>query len=157
MTASRRRHIRKAVGMMEKIMTTCDWCGKAFAKRPAALHERNFCCKACFHQWNRQRMHDFNVISNPMNKPGGVMESRIRRGDQQRGRGEGKTYTKRLGRHEHRVVAEEVIGRPLQPGEVVHHIDGNKKNNDPSNLMVLPSQGDHARLHAELRRKKVMK
>lgn len=55
------------------------------------------------------------------------MASRIRRGDQQRCRGEGKTYTKRLGRHEHRVVAEAVIGRPLQPGEVVRHIDATRK------------------------------
>lgn len=101
-------------------------------------------------------MHDYNTIVNPMNKPGGVMASRVRRGNQLRGHGEGKTYTKRLGRHEHRIVAEEIIGRKLQPGEVVHHIDGNKKNNDPSNLMVLSSQKEHARLHMELRRKKVI-
>ena len=49
-----------------------------------------------------------------------------------RGRGEGKTYTKRLGKHEHRLVAEEKLGRPLRKEEVVHHIDGDYKNNDPN-------------------------
>jgi hypothetical protein len=56
-------------------------------------------------------------------------------------------YAKRNGRHEHRVVAEKMIGRPLKPGEVVHHIDRNKRNNNPSNLMVLPSQRAHIKLH----------
>ena len=105
----------KVVSAMDQVAATCDWCGKAFCKPCNALRERNFCCREHLHKWNRQRMHDFNVISNPMNKPGGVMESRIRRGDQQRDRGDGKTYTKRLGRHEHRVIAKEKIGRPLQP------------------------------------------
>lgn len=62
------------------------------------------------------------------------------------GCGEGKTYTKTYGKHTHRLVAEEMLGRPLEKGEVVHHIDGNKRNNDPSNLMVM-SQSDHCRLH----------
>ncbi|WP_229187736.1 HNH endonuclease [Bradyrhizobium oropedii] len=33
------------------------------------------------------------------------------------------------------------------PGEIVHHADENIRNNDPSNLDVLPSQAEHARLH----------
>lgn len=39
--------------------------------------------------------------------------------------------------YEHRVVAEQKIGRAIAPGEHVHHIDGNKTNNDPANLEVL--------------------
>ena len=66
----------------------------------------------------------------------------------QRGRGEGKAYRKYLGRHEHRVVAEQKIGRALLPGEVVHHWDTNKLNNDPRNLAVLVSQSEHARLES---------
>ena len=33
----------------------------------------------------------------------------------------------------------------LQPGEVVDHIDGDMRNNDPSNLRVFASNADHLR------------
>ena len=57
------------------------------------------------------------------------------------------TYRKRFGRHEHRVVAEEMIGRALRSDEHVHHKDGNKHNNSPENLEVM-DRDDHLRLHA---------
>lgn len=56
------------------------------------------------------------------------------------------TYRKLFGRHEHRVVAEQMLGRPLKQNEIVHHIDGNKHNNDPSNLQVM-TQAEHVREH----------
>ena len=66
--------------------------------------------------------------------------------DAQRGTGEGRAYRKLMGRHEHRVVAEQKLGRPLARGEVVHHIDGDIHNNAPENLAVM-TQGEHMRLH----------
>lgn len=49
--------------------------------------------------------------------------------------------------YEHRIVAEAKIGRRLLPGEVVHHIDGDKQNNLPSNLEVHASIADHLAEH----------
>jgi hypothetical protein len=47
---------------------------------------------------------------------------------------------------EHRLVMERELGRKLKRNEEVHHLDQNKLNNDPANLVVL-SKSHHARLH----------
>lgn len=51
----------------------------------------------------------------------------------------------------HRKIAAEMLGRPLLPGEIVHHRDGDSTNNNPSNLLVLPSQSYHAHVEYHLR------
>ena len=48
----------------------------------------------------------------------------------------------------HVLIAEEKLGRYLLPDEVVHHIDENKTNNDPTNLMVFYTKADHTSFHA---------
>ena len=50
---------------------------------------------------------------------------------------------------EHRYIMEQILGRKLTKDEVVHHIDGNKLNNDPSNLQVM-SRAEHTRLHSKM-------
>lgn len=47
----------------------------------------------------------------------------------------------------HIMVAEEMLGRPLNNEEEVHHIDGNRENNNPDNLMVFASKSDHITYH----------
>lgn len=50
--------------------------------------------------------------------------------------------------YEHKVVAEKkVIKRKLKDGEVVHHLDSNRSNNSPDNLLVL-EESQHLKLHA---------
>jgi hypothetical protein len=57
--------------------------------------------------------------------------------------------------YEHRLVAEEILDRPLKEGEEVHHLDGNKTNNSPDNILVL-SGPMHAKLHTWLNKNTII-
>ena len=48
---------------------------------------------------------------------------------------------------EHVLIAEKAIGRRLPSGAEVHHVDQNKINNAPSNLVICPSRAYHRLLH----------
>ena len=50
------------------------------------------------------------------------------------------------GRGQHVVVMEEHLGRKLAKDEVVHHVDGNRQNNDIDNLQVM-TRAEHTRHH----------
>lgn len=47
----------------------------------------------------------------------------------------------------HRVVMENHLGRLLEPGEIIHHKDHNKHNNELSNLELMNSK-EHNRMHS---------
>ena len=46
----------------------------------------------------------------------------------------------------HRRVAEKLVGGSILPGREVHHIDGDKTNNRPSNLTIV-SKAKHRLIH----------
>lgn len=47
----------------------------------------------------------------------------------------------------HVLVAEKKLGRELVKDECVHHLDENKHNNLPENLIVFKTRADHVRFH----------
>ncbi|MEG4576995.1 HNH endonuclease [Microcoleus sp. N3A4] len=55
----------------------------------------------------------------------------------------------------HRVVAEQNINRKLRTGEVVHHLDEDKSNNSPENLVICSSPSVHGRYHVRSLRQKL--
>ena len=110
------------------VTLSCVVCGDLFSVIPSRVAKGAKYCNYACHQIGEGR------------KGGAV------RGAQKRAASTGRSYRKRKGRHEHRVVAEEALGRPLRHGEVVHHIDGDHLNNVPENLQVM-TQGDHVREH----------
>jgi hypothetical protein len=48
---------------------------------------------------------------------------------------------------EHTAVVERVLGRKLPIGAVVHHVDGDGRNNVTTNLVICPSQAYHKLIH----------
>ncbi|NOU05314.1 MAG: hypothetical protein HOO99_03945 [Hyphomicrobiaceae bacterium] len=115
---------------------TCQGCGVTFVNHPKKPAQR-FCRRGCA----------LKAINPPDHNAKVARASAVARGNTQRGRGQGKAYRKLNGRHEHRVVAESILGRPLRRGETVHHADEDRANNTPGNLVVLSSQSEHAELH----------
>ena len=41
------------------------------------------------------------------------------------------------------------MGRELKPTDIVHHIDGNEKNNKIENLRVFETRTEHLRAHGK--------
>lgn len=147
--------------------TTCDWCGKPIKVKNYKMRtqKHHFCCRACLWKYsskeiNPEHYDDLKDLTNQskhmsqMNRDLNAfrMTADVRLKLRERHLKEEDevkpdVYRKYLGQLEHRYVMEQIIGRPLMPGEVVHHINGDKHDNRPVNLMLFKSQSEHAEWH----------
>ena len=127
----------RPITLPDAMPRACKWCGEMFTPE-RKKYKQILCSLKCQYQYRDSKRPSNAEISRQTAK---------QRGDTIRGRGAGKSYIKREGQHEHRLIAAQALGRELLPGEVVHHIDGNRRNNATNNLIVLPSQGIHLSIH----------
>ena len=146
-------------------LVKCDFCGKEMIRCPSHIHRHNFCSRQCLADYSSKSRNPerygtlkdytnisatFTRLNRVMNKSRMTAEIRTKLRLARVNSGAGVAYPKYYGRHEHRVVAERILGRPLKTGEVVHHTGENVRNNSPENLRIFASQAEHAKFHAEL-------
>lgn len=53
--------------------------------------------------------------------------------------------------YEHILVAERALGKPLPDGAIVHHVNEDRLDNRPPNLVICPSDAYHRLLHQRMR------
>ena len=114
-------------------MRQCEQCGKEMYIIRSKLDEKRYCSRACQNAGFRERSGEKSAAwrGGKTINSGGYVVIRV-----------GRRYV-----YEHRIVAEQMLGRPLGAKEVVHHRDGDKRNNDPSNLEIT-TQPEHLRRHS---------
>jgi hypothetical protein len=129
---------------MARIETTCSECGATFLYLSDGVGQRNFCGKACLGKYRTKHL----TGEKAANWKGGRSANRGRvmvfKPDHPNAQSNGYVYRYRL-------VAEATLGRPLSADEVVHHIDDDETNDEPSNLLVM-TQAEHASRRTARRR-----
>ena len=137
---------------MPKMTLTCDYCGKQYTSYQWGKYN-HFCSIECRRSGaylmsenitdndRKRRSKQITKVNNTINNQPDKIEKR--RNSLMKNNG---GYRKYYGTHEHRYIMEKHLGRQLTPHEVVHHIDGNKQNNNISNLKLM-SRSEHIREH----------
>jgi hypothetical protein len=111
----------------------CEVCGTTFHPREA---DRRFCSHACSVQGKAKRVFTMHSRIHPAGYKMLWLPGHPRASD---------GYVM-----EHILVAESKLGRPITRDEHVHHINGDKLDNQPENLEVM-TNSEHQKLHQRQR------
>lgn len=112
------RHKRQHKAIQVNI---CKWCKEKF-ERPSCWTDPSFCSPWCARRFIQKNY----AGKNSKNYKHGLDSKGYKR--------VGSANNRRL---EHRVIMEKVLGRKLERTEWVHHKNGNKLDNDKSNLVLV--------------------
>ncbi len=130
----------------EPVIKTCPGCKQEFDSREKnagrgikRIMSQVYCSRKCM-AIDRAKTH--NQSNHHAWKGGVFSDNGYRRVNKY------KVNGKRAMPMQHVLIMEQHIGRKLQEGEVVHHIDRDRSNNDLSNLQ-LTTREEHSKLHYE--------
>lgn len=118
----------------------CFVCGKALERKNPS--RKNFCSVEHRNLWMSEHV-DFAKLAR-RHKAVHLTELNRQRNPLCHIADRGKANSRKA-----RAAAEESIGRPLEQGEVVHHMNGDASDNRPENLLVMPDR-QHRQLHMAL-------
>lgn len=146
----REEFVRKKSGGFQRRtyeLIRCAYCGKEKTIRSDGKKDKNYCNASCSQKDRLRSPEDHpNWKGGKRYNHNGYIE--VLMPEHHRARGNGYVF-------EHIIVLENKIGRRLNSDEHTHHLDGNKSNNDPDNLVVLKAS-EHSVVTAAERRAKNM-
>lgn len=122
---------------VDQVSAICVWCGATFTHQRSI--QRRYCGRDCYEQSRNSTTVGREHNGKPVRR---TAEGYLVVYEPEHPRAYRHGYVL-----EHRRVMERALDRLLEPGEVVHHLNGKKWDNRPENLELM-EHGEHSSLTA---------